>query len=88
MKIDLAHTKDPLIGWNIQVKAVAGKGERISAVRISVNGFDVLDKKVDSPADQWQTELSQKGQFPGENEARVTVTDEKGSETSAVDLWW
>jgi hypothetical protein len=49
MKIDLAHTKDPLIGWNIQVKASAGKGERISAVRISVNGFDVLDKKVDPP---------------------------------------
>ena len=87
MKIDLAHVKDPLIGWTIQVKASAAKGERIAAILIAVNGFDVLDKKVAPPADQWQTELSQKGQFPGENEVRTTVTDEKGSETSAVDSW-
>ena len=87
MKIDLVHVKDPLIGWNIQVKATAAKGERISAILIAVNGFDVLDKKVAPAADQWQTELSQKGQFPGENEVRATVTDEKGSETSAVDSW-
>jgi len=87
MKIDLAHVKDPLIGWTIQTKVSAEKGERITSVRISVNGFDVLDKKVDPPADQWQTELSQKGQYPGDNEARATVTDEKGKETSAVDSW-
>ena len=87
MKIDLAHVKDPLIGWTIQAKVSAGKGERIAAVRIAVNGFDVLDKKVDPPVDQWQTELSQKGVYPGENEVRVTVADEKGSETSAVDSW-
>jgi len=87
MKIDLAHVKDPLIGWTIQAKVSVGKGERIAAVRITVNGFDVLDKKVDPPVDQWQTELSQKGQYPGENEVRATIGDEKGSETSAVDSW-
>ena len=87
MTIDLAHDKDPLIGWNIQMKATAGKGERIAAVRIAVNGFDVLDKKVDPYADQWQTELLQKGQYPGDNEVRATITDEKGKETSAVDSW-
>jgi len=87
MKIDLAHVKDPLIGWTIQTKVSAEKGERIAAVRISVNGFDVLDKKVDPPTDQWQTELSQKGQYPGDNEVRATISDEKGKETSAVDSW-
>jgi hypothetical protein len=87
MKIDLAHVKDPLMGWTIQTKISGGKGERIAEVRISVNGFDVLNKKVDPPTDQWQTELSQKGQYPGDNESRVTVTDEKGNETSAVDSW-
>ena len=87
MNIDLAHAKDAPIGWNIQVKAAAEKGERIAAVRIAVNGFDVLDKTIDPPTNQWQTEILQKGQFPRENEARITVTDEKGNETSAVDLW-
>jgi hypothetical protein len=87
MKIDLAHVKDPLIGWTIQTKVAADKGERIAGVRIAVNGFDVLDKKVDPPVDQWQTELSQKGQFPGDNEVRATVNDEKGKETSAIDSW-
>jgi hypothetical protein len=87
MKIDLAHTKDQLIGWNIQMKASAGKGERIAAVRITVNGFDVVDKKVDPPADQWDTELPQKGQYPGDNEIRAAVTDEKGQEFSAVSTW-
>jgi hypothetical protein len=87
MKIDLAHVKDPLIAWTIQAKVSADKGERIAAVRISVNGFDVLDKKIDPPVDQWQAELSQKGQYPGGNEVRATISDEKGNETSAIDSW-
>jgi len=87
MKIDLGHVKDPLIGWTIQAKLSAENGERIATVRINVNGFDVLDKNIGPPVNQWQTELTQKGRFPGENEVRVTVSDEKGSETGAIDSW-
>ena len=77
MKIDISHTRNNLMGWDIKVKAIADKSERIASVRIAVNGFDQSDKQLDPPANQYQTELSRVGQFPGDNETRVTVTDEQ-----------
>lgn len=87
MTIDTAHTKDPLAGWDIDV-TVAGEGkETIAHVQIEINGFTKWDEQVSPPARKWHRQMTQQGQYPGENRVVVTATDSDGQDTVAVDEW-
>lgn len=87
MKIDLSHSKNPAVGWDIQVVATADVGEKISFARITVNGFPELQENVDPQVEKWQRSLTQQGQFPGENKVLVTITNDKEEDTTDEDEW-
>lgn len=87
MKINIAHSKNPLIGWDIDVTVQADAGQQISQVEVKVNGFPEIN---DSPGDSvasWEQQLLQKGVFPGDNEVEVRVNDQNGEESRAKQKW-
>ena len=83
----LSHAKNPLMGWDIAAFSKADMGEKISRAEIIVNGFSRYDKTFDSPLNQWQHQLQQQGQYPGDNVTRLKITDDKGNVTEAEDSW-
>ncbi|HTR65563.1 MAG TPA: hypothetical protein VMH85_07305 [Terriglobales bacterium] len=87
MDTTLSHRKNPAVGWNILASAKADKGEKISRAQISVNGFNKYDQSFNTPISQWQHELSQQGQFPGNNTSELTITTDKGEVTANQDSW-
>lgn len=87
MEPNSTHTKNPLAGWDITATAKAGKNEKIIRAQVLVNGFSQYDEQFNPPISNWQTQLRQKGNYPGDNEVRVVITDDKGEDTEAVDSW-
>jgi hypothetical protein len=87
MTIDITHTKDPLAGWDVDVTVAAEGKETIARVQIEINGFSKCDEQVSPPARKWHRQMTQQGQYPGENRVVVTATDSNGEDTSAVDEW-
>jgi len=87
MKLSLAHQKDPAIGWDISASATADGGEKISGAQILVNGSSKYNKSFNPPLSQWQQQLTQQGQYPGDNTSRLEVTSDKGSVSEAEDAW-
>lgn len=87
MDISLTHTKNPLLGWDIQVTANAGADETITFARIDVNGFPESKKDIDPPVNKWQESLTQLGQYPGENKVLVTIRNNNQVESTAEDNW-
>ena len=87
MDTSLSHKKNPAVGWNILASAKAGTGEKIARAQISVNGFSKYDKSFNPPLSQWQQELSQQGQFPGDNTSELNITSDKGEATANQDSW-
>ena len=87
MKIDLAHSKNPAIGWDVQVAVTADAGETITNARIEVNGLPKVDEKFPAPLSRWQRTLQQQGQYPGENKVLVIVTNNKGENINGKDEW-
>lgn len=86
MKIIITHTKNLVIGWNIDVGAQADGSEKIADVEVRVNGFPEVR---DSPNNlsSWDQQLTQKGVYPGDNKVEVRVTDQNGQETRAEQKW-
>jgi hypothetical protein len=86
LKINISHTKNTLIGWDIDVKVDAEGTEKISDVEVRVNGFPEIR---DSPGNlsSWEQQLTQKGVFPGNNTVNVRVTDQNGNDTNAKQSW-
>jgi hypothetical protein len=87
MDIDLSHSRNPLLGWDIEVTVKADHGETITAARIDINGFSEYDQEISPPVNKWQKSLRQQGQFPGENKVLVTITNDKGEQTTDEDDW-
>lgn len=52
MNIDLSHSRNPLIRWDIQVTVKADTGETITSARIDVNGFPEFDQQISPTAQQ------------------------------------
>ncbi len=87
MDIQITHAKNPLAGWDIDVTVAAEGKELIARVRIEVNGFPECDEVATPNARKWHKQLTQQGEYPGDNKVVVTVTDDQGQDTSAVDEW-
>ncbi len=87
MNIEIVHTKNAAAGWDISARARSENTEKISRATINLNGFDEYDETFSPPLASWQNDLRQRGQFPGKNRVRVSVTDDNGNETSNEDVW-
>lgn len=87
MDIELSHSRNPLLGWDIQVTVKANAGETIASARIDVNGFPKFDQQISPPLNKWQKTLTQQGQYPGENKVLVAITNDKGDQATDEDEW-
>lgn len=87
MTVTSQHAKNPAEDWDISVVAKADSGEKIARIQVFVNGFSAYDKTFVPPISDWQEQLEQQGQYPGENTVRVIVTNEKGDDTVTDDSW-
>jgi hypothetical protein len=87
MDLTLSHSKNPAIGWDITASAKVGKDEKIQRAQILVNDSTEFDQTFDTPLSNWQKQLHQQGQYPGDNTVKLIITDEKGSDTDAEDSW-
>lgn len=87
MKVTSSHTKNPAVGWDITASATADKGEKIARAQIIVDDFPESDQSFDPPISSWQKQLTQQGQFPGDNTVKVIVTNDKGDDTESDDSW-
>ena len=87
MTTTLSHQKNPAVGWDISASAKADKGEKIARAQIIVDDFPEYDKTFDPPLSSWQQQLTQQGQYPGDNKVRLIVTNDKDEDTEADDSW-
>lgn len=87
MDVTSSHSKNPAVGWDISAAAKAEKGEKIARAQIIVDDFPEYDKSFDPPITNWEQQLQQQGQFPGDNTVRVIVTNDKGDDAEADDSW-
>jgi hypothetical protein len=81
------HAKNPAIGWDISGAAKADDGEKIARAQIIINGQVAYDNSFIPPIGSWQVQLTQKGQYPGENTVRVIASSDKGEDTESDDSW-
>jgi hypothetical protein len=87
MKVTSSHSKNPAVGWDITASATADKGETIARTQIIVDDFPEYDESFDPPISNWQRQLTQQGQYPGDNNVQVIVTDSNGVDTESDDSW-
>lgn len=87
MNIKIAHIKNPLAGWDIDVNVQAEAGQQISQVTVKVNGFPEINDTPGDNLNSWEQQLIQKGVFPGDNEVEVLVSDQNGTESRAEQKW-
>jgi hypothetical protein len=87
MTVGSTHQRNPAVGWDISASAKADSGEKISRVQVLVNGSREYDKMLDLPISNWQRQLTQQGQYPGDNTVQVIATSDKGEDTESDDSW-
>jgi hypothetical protein len=87
MRINIAHLKNAVIGWDIDVNVQADTGQQISQVKVKVNGFPEINDAPGDNVESWEQLLIQKGVFPGDNEVEVLVNDQNGDESRAKQKW-
>ncbi len=87
MTVGSTHQRNPAVGWDISASAKADSGEKIARAQILVNGASEYDKTFDPPISNWQRQLTQQGQYPGDNTVQVIVTSDKGENTESDDSW-
>jgi len=87
MEVSSTHTKNPAMGWDISASAKADKGEKIARAQILVNNSSEYDKSFDPPINNWQAQLHEQGEYPGDNSVDVIVTNDKGEDSDSDDSW-
>ncbi len=87
MEVSSSHIKNPALGWDVTACAKAEKGEKIVRAQILVNDFPKYDESFDPPVSNWQKQLRQLGEYPGDNKVLVVVTDDKDEDTDSIDSW-
>jgi hypothetical protein len=87
MKPTLSHQRNPALGWDITASATAERDEKIVRAQIIVDDFPEYDESFDTPLNAWQKQLTQQGQFPGDNKVQMIITDDKGQDTASEDEW-
>ena len=87
MKINISHTRDSLVGWDIDVSVLAEAAETIGYVEVRVNDFPEVKDNLSSPLSSWDEQITQKGVYPGNNKVEVLVRDQDSQETRALQRW-
>ena len=87
MKLTLSHQKNPAVGWDVSASATAERNEKIVWAQIIVDDFPEYDETFDSPLSNWQKQLTQQGQFPGDNKVQLIVMNDKGEDAKSEDEW-
>ncbi len=87
MQVTISHARNPVLGWDITTTVTAGTDETVTYVEIRVNGFPQCQKTVDPAAKQWQKQLYQQGNYPGDNQVQVAVQNDKGQATNWEQEW-
>ena len=87
MKVTITPTKNPAIGWDVDVLVSADGGESVAYVEVDVDDFPEVKESVDPPQQQWEKQLRQQGQYPGDNKVLVIVTNDKGDQTRWSKQW-
>jgi hypothetical protein len=87
MIVTSTHARNSAAGWDISAAAKADEGERIARAQIIVNGFKEYEKTFNPPIRNWQQQLNQRGQYPGDNTVEVIATNDKGDDTEVDDSW-
>lgn len=87
MNVDISYARNAVLGWDIATNAKADGDENIAYVEIRVNGFPECQEQVNPVAKQWQKQIYQQGNYPGDNRVQVTVQDDKGQSTNWVQEW-
>jgi|HubBroStandDraft_4_1064222.scaffolds.fasta_scaffold1197271_2 hypothetical protein len=87
MDVTSSHARNPAVGWDITASAKADKDEKIARAQIIVDDFPEYDKEFSPPVTNWQQQLHQQGQYPGDNTVRVVVTNDKGEDSESDDSW-
>jgi hypothetical protein len=87
MDVTSSHSRNLAAGWDIAASAKADKGEKIARAQIFVNDFSEYDEQFSPPVNNWQQQLRQKGDYPGDNKVRVVITNDKDEDAESVDSW-
>ena len=87
MQIDISHVKNPAVGWDVDVTVTGENNEKITRVKIEINGFPKIDEQIPGEPKKWHKGLVQQGVYPGENKVVVSVVDQDGNGSSARDEW-
>lgn len=87
MEVTCSHSKNLVLGWDITASAKSAAGETIARAQVLLNGFPKYDESFDPPLSNWQHQFPQQGEYPGDNEVRVVITNDKGENTESVDSW-
>jgi hypothetical protein len=87
VEVTSSHSKNPALGWDVTAAAKAGAGESITRAQVFVNDFSKYDKSFNPPLSSWQEQLAQQGEYPGDNEVLVVITNDKGEDAESVDSW-
>ena len=87
MTVGSTHQRNPAVAWDIAASAKADAGEKIARVQVLVNGSREYDATFDPPIGNWQRQLTQQGQYPGDNTVQVIATSDKGEDTESDDSW-
>lgn len=87
MQIDIQYTKNPAVGWDILVSAVGDHQEKIARVLATIHASSLCDEDSDPVVNRWRRLFTQKGTFPGDNKVVVTITDDRGNHSSAMEQW-
>ena len=87
MQINITHSKNPLIGWDIDIKLQADAGQQIADVDIKINEMPEEPESLEDNLTSWEAHLPQKRIYPGANRVVVTVTDQNGDTSRAEQRW-
>ena len=87
MQINISHARNPLIGWDVDVKVTADAGQQISDIEIRINQMEEQIAPLHDGLTSWETQLTSKGVYPGTNRVEVTVTDQNANASSAEQSW-
>jgi hypothetical protein len=86
LKVELSHVKNPVLGWDVLVKAAAYQGEKISSAKVVVNGRTIAQESLNGVS-SWNRTFTQQGYYPGKNTVTAEITNNKGDDTLGEDTW-
>ena len=87
MQIEITYARNSVVDWDVLVVATGDHQEQVAPIRATVNASTLCDENSDPFVNKWRRLFTQKGVYPGDNKVVVTITDDRGNETAAMEQW-